>query len=47
MDVAMEFIAGCDNRGGGIVKYERKIRKADLRDGMVALYSLRTDDETV
>ena len=46
MEAAMEFIAGCDNRGCGKVKYERKIRNADLRDGMVTLCSLRTNDET-
>ena len=45
VDAAMGFMAGYNDLGGGQVKYERKIRRADLRDGMVELCPLRTDDE--
>ena len=45
VDAAMGFMAEYNGRGGGKVKYERKIRRADLRDGMVKLCPLRTDDE--
>ena len=44
MDAAMGFLVGYNDRGGGRVKYERKLRRADLRDGMVTLYPQRTND---
>ena len=41
----MGFMAGYNDRGGGKVKYERKIRRADLRDGTVTLCPVRKDDD--
>ena len=41
----MGFMAEYNDRGDGKVEYERKIRRADLRDGTVALCPLRTNDE--
>ena len=41
----MGFMSGHNGRGDGKVKYERKIRRADLRDGIVTLCPLRTDDD--
>ena len=43
VDAAMEFMAGYNDQGGGKVRYERKIRRADLRDGIVVLCPLRTE----
>ena len=45
LDAAMGFMAGYNDRGGGKLKYERNIRRADLRDGMVTLCPLRTDHD--
>ena len=41
----MEFMAGYDEQGGRKERYERKIRRADLRDGMVTLRPLGRKDE--
>ena len=45
VDAAMGFMEGYNDRGDGKVKYERKIRRADLRDGMLTLCPLRTNDD--
>ena len=43
VDAAMGFMAGYNYRGAGIVIYLRRIRRANLRDGIVELCPLRTD----
>ena len=45
VDAAMGFMAGYNYRGGGKGEYERRIRRADLRDTIVELSPLRTDEE--
>ena len=46
--MAMRFVTGYNNRDGEKVKYKRKIRRAELRDGTVRLCPLRTGyDEIV
>ena len=45
VDAVMGFMAGYNDRGGGKVKYDRKIRRSDLRDGMVSLCPMRTNDD--
>ena len=45
VDAAMGYMAGYNYRGGGKGEYERKIRRADLRDPMLALCPLRMNDE--
>ena len=48
VDAAMGFMAGYNYRGGGKGEYERRIRRADLRDTIVKLSPLRTgEDERV
>ena len=44
LDAGMGIMAGFNDRVAGKVKYERKIGRADLRDGMVISYPLRTSD---
>ena len=34
LDAGNGFMAGYNDRDGGKVKWERKIRRTDLRDGM-------------
>ena len=44
----MGFMVGYNGRGGGKVKYERKIRRSDLRDRVVLFCPPRTDyDERI
>ena len=45
VDAAMGFMVGYNDRGSGKVKYERKIKRANLREGMVTLCPLRTEDD--
>ena len=45
VDAAMGFMAGYNYRGGGKGEYERRIRRADLRDTVVELSPLRTDED--
>ena len=45
VDAAMGFLSRWNDRNGAQVKYERKIRRTDLRDAMVVLPPLRMGDE--
>ena len=45
VDAAMGFMAGYNYRDGGKGEYERRIRRADLRDTIVELSPLRTDED--
>ena len=46
-DSEVEAYDSYTDRVGGKVKYERKIRRADLRDGMVTMRPLRTNDDEI
>ena len=47
VEESMRFVTGYNNRCGGKLKYERKIRKSDLQDGIAGLCPLRTDYDEI